>query len=250
MQQLSTWFQQDWKETKVLFKCVPAIPFAILCEALVAMNFLAGKGIVPAPYDQYIQLDAGIIVSWVTFLAGDTVVKRFGAKAAIKVNFAAILIELFALVLFTAGSFIPWSVTPGDYEATWDSIFRLSIWPLAAGTIAFLIAIAFDSFTSKFILTRFKDKQSFKAYFTASSISTMVGQFLDNLLFGLLFSVWQPWFSHFSAIWLFAGAGMVVELICQLIFSPVGFRLANSWRKRGLGQEYIDMVKDAQDVNN
>ena len=249
MQKLSTWFQTDWKETKVLFKCIPAIPFAVLCVSLVAMNFLAGKGIVPAPYDQYIQLDAGIIVSWVTFLSGDTIVKRFGAKAAIKVNFAAILIELFALVLFTVGSFIPWSVSPGDYETTWNSIFRLSIWPLMAGTVAFLAAIAFDSFTSKFILTRFKNKQSFKAYFTASSISTMIGQFLDNLLFGLLFSVWQPWFSHFTAIWMFAAAGMIVELICQLIFSPIGFRLANSWRKSGLGQDYIDMVKDAQDVN-
>lgn len=84
-----TWLKKDWHETKVLFKCLPALPFAILSAALIAMNFLANKGIVS---QSWFSMDAGIIVSWVSFLAGDTLVKRFGAKAAIKINIAAICV--------------------------------------------------------------------------------------------------------------------------------------------------------------
>ena len=70
---IKNWFKQEWLETKTLFKCLPAWPFAILCAALIAMNFLANKGIVAT---SWLSIDAGIIVSWVSFLAGDTLVKR------------------------------------------------------------------------------------------------------------------------------------------------------------------------------
>lgn len=249
---MKEWLKKDWNETKVLFKCLPALPFAILCASLIAMNFLANKGIVPAPLDKYFQADAGIIVSWVAFLAGDMLVKRFGAKAAIKVNLAAISVQLFAVILFTIGSLIPWgySIEPGSYEDTFNSIFRLSLWPLLAGTGAFIIATITDSFLSKFVLTRFKNRTTFRAYATASYASTAVGQFVDNLSFGLLFSVWQPWFTSFSAIWLYSAAGMIIELVCQAIFSPVGYRISRSWAKKGIGNEYIELVKEAQEVNS
>ena len=113
----------------------------------------------------------------------------------------------------------------------------------------FILAIVFDSFFSKFILTRFKDRTSFKAYAVASYGSTFVGQFLDNLLFALFFSVWQPWCDP-SSIWLMAFVGAVVELLCQVIFSPLGYKIASNWRKNGIGDEYIALVKEAQEVND
>ena len=238
--------KQEIYETKLLFRNLPAFPFAILCASLIAMNFLAGKGIVPYPLSEYIQCDAGIIVSWITFLAGDMLVRRFGAKASIKINFAAILIELFAIVLLTIGSIIPWGTTPGVYETTWDSIFHLSIWPLAAGTAAMMIALVLDAVLSRTILLKFKKKRAFKAYAVASYTSTAVGQFVDNLGFGLLFSIWQPWFTNRNAIFLYAFLGMIVELICQIIFSPIGFKICQKWDKNKVGQAYIDKVADAQ----
>lgn len=247
-QRIKEWFKKDWNETKVLFKCIPALPFALLCVALVAMNYLANKGIIPSPASDYFQADAGIIVSWVAFLASDMLVKRFGAKAAIKVNITAILMQLVCVSLLTLGALIPWG-NSADAIPGFDDIFRLSIWPLLAGTAAFIIATICDSLISKFILTRFKNRTSFKAYAIASYGSTAVGQFLDNLLFGLFFSVWQVWFTNFNAIWLFALAGMGVELIGQAIFSPVGYAMARNWAKRGVGNEYIALVDEAKEVN-
>lgn len=240
-----TWLKKDWHETKVLFKCLPALPFAILSAALIAMNFLANKGIVS---QSWFSMDAGIIVSWVSFLAGDTLVKRFGAKAAIKINIAAICVQLVAVALLTIGATIPWA-DPASAMAGFDSIFGAALWPLAAGTGAFILAIVFDSFVSKFLLTKFKDRTSFKAYAVASYGSTFIGQFLDNLLFALFFSVWQPWCDP-TSIWMMAFVGACVELLCQVVFSPVGYKIASNWRKNGIGKEYIAIVKEAQEVNS
>ena len=247
-QRIKQWIKKDWNETKVLFRCIPALPFALLCVALVAMNYLANKGIIPEPADNYIQLDAGILVSWIAFLAADMLVKRFGAKAAIKANIAAILLQLVCVLLLTAGTLIPWG-SEADAIEGFDEIFALSIWPLAAGTAAFIIATIVDSLISKFLLTRFKNRTSFKAYAVASYTSTAIGQFLDNLLFALFFSIWQSWFTNINAIWLFAAAGMVVELIAQAILSPVGYWIARRWAKNGVGKEYIALVDEAKAVN-
>ena len=122
------------------------------------------------------------------------------------------------------------------------------IWPLAAGTAAFILSISVNAFISKFILTRFENRTSFKSYAVASYVSTMIGQFIDNLGFALLFSVWQEWCDPHS-IWMFAAIGAVVELVCQIILSPLGFKIAQNWRKNGVGQEYIDLVEEAQEVN-
>ena len=46
-----------------------------------------------------------------------------------------------------------------------------------------------------------------------------------------------------------AAIGAVVELVCQIILSPLGFKIAQNWRKNGVGQEYIDLVEEAQEVN-
>ena len=104
------YLKKEWNETKVLFRCVPTIPFAFLVACLIAMNFLANRGgaIGPVPFD------CGIIVSWVVFLASDMLVKRFGAKAAIKINIAALLLELVSIGLMTLGAMLPFA----SYGAT------------------------------------------------------------------------------------------------------------------------------------
>lgn len=39
---------------------------------------------------------------------------------------------------------------------------------------------------------------------------------------------------------MFALCGMIVELIFQIIFSPIGFKIANRWKKENIGEEYIE----------
>ena len=280
-----SWLKKDWNETKVLFRNLPAIPFAILCICLVAMNFLANKGWVKADWawsEHWFSADAGMIVSWIAFLAGDMIVKIYGTKAAIKVNFTAIAVQLLAIILFTLGAMLPWTAVTGcgrhgvdaggayifdqacefcqamSPEKHFDSIFMALFWPCFGGTMAFALATVVDSVLSKFLLTRFKDRTNFKSYAVASYVSTALGQLLDNLFFALFFSMWQGWFIGSDPETLgyitlhllgFSAVGMVVELIGQAILSPVGFWLTKSWRARGTGNEYIALVEEAQEVN-
>lgn len=282
-----SWLKKDWNETKVLFRNLPAIPFAILCICLVVMNFLANKGWVKGEWtwlSSWFSADAGMIVSWIAFLAGDMIVKIYGAKAAIKVNFMAIVIQLLAITLFTIGAALPWAyptwttgcgahgfdadgiaifeagceqcAAASSFNANFDAIFMAQFWPCFGGTMAFALATVVDSILSKFLLTRFKDRTSFKAYAVASYASTALGQFLDNMFFALFFSIWQGWFCATTGVgdvllhlFGFSAIGMVVELIGQAILSPVGFWLTKSWRARGTGDEYIALVEEAQEVN-
>lgn len=253
------WLKKDWHETKVLFKCLPALPFALLCVTLIVMNFLANKGVnIPEPISNFFSADSAIFISWIGFLAGDMMVKCFGTKAAIKVNIAAILIQLCAIGMFSIGAAIPGSYwnSVGDATATFNELFLVQFWPCFGGTMAFALATIIDSILSSFLLKRFKNRTSFKAYAVASYVSTGLGQLLDNMFFALFFSMWQGWFCGANAVGDvllhllgFSAIGMVVELIGQAILSPIGFKLTKSWRKRGVGTEYIALVEEAQEVN-
>lgn len=244
MANFKSWLKKDWSETKLLFRNLPTIPFAILCAALIVMNILANKLIVET---EWISLDAGIIVSWVAFLAGDMLVKRFGPKAALKINFAALGVQFIAVILLTIGGVLP---TPSE-ECLVSSLFGWSMylpWAFSVGTVAFIIAILVDVFMNWAILRRFKNRTSFTAYAVASYASTMVAQFVDNFVFGFLFT-YLAFGIPFSSLWLFAAAGAVVELLCQIILSPIGYKVSDNWRKNGVGQAYVDAVPEAQEVN-
>lgn len=245
--------KKEWEETKVLFKCMPTIPFAFLVCCLIAMNFLANRGGAIGP----VAFDCGVIVSWVVFLASDMLVKRFGAKASIKINIAALALELVAVGLMALGTLLPFAMygsTPEE-SAVFTQIFVAAPWPLFAGAAAALLANVINALISKAILLKFKNRTSGKAYITASWISTAIGQFFDNSFFGLFFSMWQPWFPAFhtwkALIYIIPASAMgaIIELVGQMIFSPVGFKIAETWRRKGIGQEYVDMVKEAQEVN-
>ncbi len=242
------WLKKDWHETKLLFKGLPAFPFAILCAALIAMNILANKTIVN---ESWVAIDAGILVSWISFLAGDMLVKRFGPKASFKVSLAAIGVQLIVVALMAIGGALPWGRNAEEMLG-FDQIFCggwYLLWATGAGTVAFIMAILCDIFLNWAIFKRMKNKSGFGAYALASYASTMVGQFVDNFVFGLCFT-FAAGFIEFNALWMFAAVGAVVELICQIILSPIGYKIAENWRKHGVGQEYVDAVKEAQIANS
>ena len=240
-------FLKEVQETKVLFRCMPTLPFAFLVSCLIAMNFLANRGGAIGPFN----FDCGVIVSWVAFLAADMLVKRFGAKASIKIQIAALVLELVSIGLMTLGTFLPAMYGETLEESqVFTNIFRAAPWPLFAGSAAYVIAISFDAFVSKFVLTKFKKRSSFKAYIVASYTSTVIGQFLDNFLFSAFFSFWQPWWEgSIGSMVIAASIGMVIELIGQAIFSPIGYKISEHWRKNKIGEEYVQLVDEAKEVN-
>lgn len=233
MNKIKKWIAQEYREIVVLLKEIPATVMTLFVLSIVAMNLLASKLIVDA---SWIALDAGIIVSWLSFLTMDMVVKRFGPKASIKLSIMASMLNIVVMIVFSVAALIPGDWMLNDYAT------GMNWWIIAASTAAFIASGIVNSLTNWAIEKVFKNKHSFKAYAVSSYASTMLGQFVDNLVFALVFTV--PVFSiGFLPTIMFAFTGAVVELICQIIFSPLGYKVAEKWRKENIGKEYITLLE-------
>jgi uncharacterized PurR-regulated membrane protein YhhQ (DUF165 family) len=237
-------------ETKVLLRNVPSLVFSLFVVSIVAMNILANKSIVNLPY---LCLDAGIIVSWMSFLSMDMITKRFGPKSAFRLSVVASLINLIVCLLFFAGSKIPGLWGESYIEGSEDIINRAldntiggSWFVLLGSTIAFLLSSFVNDFLNWSIGKMFrKNPDGFLAFASRTYISTAIGQFVDNLTFALIVS-------HFFFGWNIvqcltcSATGAVAELICEIVFSPIGFKICQKWDKEKVGKEYLDLVGGAK----
>ncbi len=212
--------------------------------AVFSMNLLANKSIA-LPFS-WMALDCGIVVSWLTFLIMDIVTKHYGPKCATELSvFAALLNLLFSLIFFVA-SVIPgvWSAAePGLLEETigiaLNKTFGGTWYVVLGSTAAFLIASAVNNFTNHGIGKLFKkNPDGAAAYFSSAYVSTAIGQFVDNLTFSLMVShAFFGW--TFTQCVICALTGMLAELICELVFFRVGFKICARWKKDGVGANYF-----------
>lgn len=261
-----SWIMNEIYETKLLFKGLPAIPFTMVCLSFILMNLLATVAL----YNEWwIAGDVGIIVSWAAFLFGDMFVKRYSAKGSIKIQVAALFVALLTMGILAFGSAIENTIyndyiVSGEYYPmlslfSWEfnlDTGMVTLWTLGASSAAFIIANIFNAIVSKFILTKFKERTSFKAYATAAYISTFIGQFIDNIVFAFLFTffasrigLWGMTPLTILAMVTCALTGAVLELLFEVIFSPIGYKVAEKWRKEGIGHEYVSAVPEAQEIN-
>ena len=234
LNRLNLFIKKELSELRVLLRCIPSLVLAVFAVSLVAMNLLANKLIVNLPW---IALDAGIIVSWIAFLVMDTTVKRFGPKAAMQVTVVGIALNLLVVAIFNLGALIPGSWGEGADTAI-NATLSGSWHVLLASTTAFIASSLTNNLLHFSILRRMKNKDGFGAYAVSSYVSTAVAQFVDNFVFALLFTFANGWITLTAAV-MFAGVGAVAELLCQVIFSPIGYRVAERWRKDGVGEEYL-----------
>ena len=231
-----------FKDYQLLLKNVPALVMTLFCASVILMNLAANKTIVSI--GSWFALDGGILVSWLSFMTMDIVTKRFGPKAATRLSIVATMVNLLAcLVLFIVAK-IPSSVD--DYTAL-NSIFGGTWFILLSSTIAFIASAIINNFMNSAIGKMFKRNPDSKAaYVTRTYISTFLGQFFDNLVFAVLtFMLFAPIFwDGFS--WTFlqcitcALTGAVAELIMEVIFSPIGYKICQKWKKENVGKEYIE----------
>lgn len=209
---------------KEAVKQVPAVAFGLLVGCIITMNLLANKLILDLPW---IALDAGILVSWFCFLLCDIMVKAYGPKTAFRVSIVASFCNLVFSILMMIAGFIggTWA---GEYSPLVDSVISGTIRALIASTAAFVISSFVDSFSNWVIFKRFKDKRSFRSYIVSSGVSTFIGQFVDNFVFAMLFTVALGWISVGAAL-MMSLTGAVAELICQLLFSNLGYKVSEKW---------------------
>lgn len=232
------------KEAIVLQRNVPGIVLALFIVSVTAMNLLANKSI-NLPFT-WLALDCGIVFSWVVFLLMDMVTKHYGAKAATMLSIMALVLNFLIVFLLFVGAGIPgmWSsaYVEGSEDvinAALDEVFAGTWYVVMGSSIAFIISAFVNNYLNAFI-GKHMDDGSFGTFAVRSYVSTFVGQFCDNLAFALIVSLHFFGWTALQCVTC-ALTGAVCELLCEVVFSPIGYRISHIWKKQDVGREYLEV---------
>lgn len=230
------------KQVQILLRSLPSWVLALFITSTMIMNLLANKSIkLPV---EWLALDCGIIVSWVSFFTMDLIVKRFGAKASIIVTVLSMIVNVFVLCVFAVGASITgeWSEAVGrtSYYAineALDNTFSGTWFVIFGSSVAYVISGIVNSLSNEFIGKRIKSG-TIKGYYIRSCSSTMLGQFVDNFVFSLIVSYNFFGWSMLQCLTC-AMTGAIIEMFTEFVFTPIGYRIAKVWDKKGVGIEYV-----------
>ena len=226
-------------DTALLLRSVPSPIVTSFVLSVVPMTLLANKTI----YQRgFLAVDGGIVVSWLSFLCMDIITKRFGPRAATQVSIFALVVNLFAVGIFAIVSIIP---TETDYSA-FNGIFGGSWFIVLSSSLAFLASAVVNNGLNAAVGSLFQANPDGRAaYYTRSYVSTFVAQFVDNMVFAsLVFMVFAPiywggfrWTLPQCICCSLIGAGL--ELLMEIVFSPIGYGVTRRWQRDGVGSAYL-----------
>lgn len=215
-----------------LLRSVPPLIVSLLILSVVGMNLLANKSINTGV--DWLALDCGILFSWLTFLCMDVLTHCYGPKAATALSFTALALNLFMALIFFLASRIPgvWgeSFVEGSEDvinSALDNTFGGTWFIILGSSVAFLASAVLNNFLNYGIGRLLKRKQGFGVFAARSYISTFLAQFADNLIFALLVS--QLFFGWTMVQCLTCAlTGAVLELLFEVFFSPIGYRMSRA----------------------
>ena len=242
---LKNWLIKEKEETAILLRSIPAIVVSLFVVSVICMNLLANKTILQT---HWIALDGGILISWLSFMCMDIITKYFGPKASNKIAILASAINILTCMIFYIASMIPSQAN--DYTA-FDEIFSGTWFILLGSTIAFLTSAVINNFLNWTISKAFYHHPDGKlSYAVPTYISTFVGQFMDNFIFSIIvFVFFAPIFwdgFHWTVLQCATCAltGAVAELIMEILFSPMGYRILMRWKEQNVGEEYLIYMEE------
>ncbi|MBR4292212.1 MAG: VUT family protein [Clostridia bacterium] len=237
-----------YTETKILLRSIPATVVTLFAVSVVCMNLLANKTLLQL---DWIALDGGILISWLSFMCMDIITKHFGPKASTIISIHAAAINLLTCLIFFVASIIPSNAN--DYSG-FDDIFGGTWFVLLGSTVAFLASAVINNVLNHAIGRAFRKNPDGKlAYAARSYLSTFIGQFLDNFIFSVIVFVffapifWDGFRWTVIQCAMCALTGAVAELIMEIVFSPIGYRITKKWQNENVGKEYFEFLrKEAQ----
>lgn len=233
-------------QSKDALRAIPGMVTAIFMLSIVMMNLLANKSIFNFPW---LASTAGIFVSWITFLCMDSVCKRFGYKAATILNTVGMIVNLLSAILLMLIVKIPgiWAASyagateeiASAINAGLDATFS-STWYIVVGSaLAMFLGGVVNSIMNHIVGVRLDNQGTYTEFAIRSVISTALGQFVDNFVFALFVSyIFFGW--TMQQVILCSFFMMLLELVFELVFSPIGYKLSKNWKRDKVGQYYIE----------
>lgn len=228
--------KKEIREVKLITRAVPSMALVFFCLSVILMNLFANKEIHTGL--TWLALDCGVTLSWLTFLCMDVITKIFGPKASVRITVVAVLVNLSACILFKIISMIPgnwaefYTFELDSINTALDSTIGGTWYVLMGSTIAMVVSAIVNAFTNHAIGSRLI-KDNFISFAIRSYFSTFLAQFVDNLVFCSIVSYnffgWTPLQCVMCSF-----TGGIVELLFEIIFSPLGYRISKKWSEENL----------------
>ena len=213
-----------------LLQTVPPLLVSLLILSVVGMNLLANKSLNTGV--DWLALDGGILFSWLTFLSMDVLTHCYGPRAATALSFAALGLNLMMALIFFLASRIPgvWgeSFVEGSealINRALDNTFGGTWFVILGSSVAFLASAALNNFLNAGIGALLGDREGFGSFALRAYVSTFLAQLADNLIFALLVSRLFFGWTLLQCVTC-ALTGAVMELLFEVLFSPLGYRLS------------------------
>ncbi len=193
-----------------LIDTLPPLVFSLMVLSVVAMNLLANKSIDTGL--TWLALDCGILFSWLCFLAMDIMTHCYGPKAATAGSLAAMGINLLMCSGFFVASRIGgvWgeSFVTGSEQiinTALDNTFGGTWFVLLGSSVAFAVSAVCNNF-----------------------LNWAIGQKRTDNSFGTFALLVSRTFFGWTMVQCITCAitGAVMELIFEVFFSPIGYRIS------------------------
>ena len=238
------WMRREYDDFKLLMRSIPSLTITLFVLSVVCANLMANKELINY---KYVALDCGTVFSWIMFLCMDVICKRWSGKASLKVSVLALVINLGVCL-----SFALLALAPGMWGSFYDSgleevnvalnaTFGGSWYVVLGSSLAFLISSLVNAGLNSWIGATTK-LSGFKAFALRSYVSTAIAQLVDNLIFTTTVSkIFFGW--TWTQVIVCALIQAVWELLCEVLFSGLGYKIVCSWEQEQVGQEYLNTKK-------
>ncbi len=241
MKKICQLIRREHEDFKLLMRSIPSLTITLFVLSVVCANLMANKELINY---KHVALDCGTVFSWIMFLCMDVICKRWGGKAAMKVSLLALTLNLGVCGCFALLSLAPgkWGAFHGsgllEVNSALNATFGGSWYVVLGSSLAFLISSAVNALLNSSIGAATK-LAGFKGFALRSYLSTAAAQLVDNLIFTTLVSkIFFGWTwtqvlvcSLIQAVW---------ELLCEVLFSGLGYKVVCGWERDAVGREYLE----------
>ena len=186
--------------------------------------------------------DGGLLISWLVFLTSNVIVEVWDERTAVFLSTVAAIVSFVLMVIGRLIVFIPTLPEYAEQKHAFALIFSNGPRTIFASVTAFWVG----NLVNAHIIYRIKQalekrhRDNGVKFFGRAAFSTLVGQFVDNILFMALafapigLSVYEmSWFDIMTAVL----SGTILELVVESCFMPFITMPLTRWLQNKKKQE-------------
>lgn len=122
-----------------------------------------------------------------------------------------------------------------------NATFGGSWYVVLGSALAFITSSIINALLNTAIGSSLK-KNNFFSFALRSYVSTAIAQFADNFIFATVVSkIFFGW--SWTQVIVCSAIGAFFELLCEVVFSGLGWKVVRQWEKENVGNEYLEYQK-------